>query len=136
MDETIKVLIVEPLKAPYEKEIKHDLETLQKEVGGYIEVTYQFEDRVGIICNEEGKLLGLKSNRALYDDDGKIYDVISGTFLVVGLGDEDFTSLNDNQIDKFSEMFKSPEIFRNTPSGIMAIKIETAASLRGDREER
>lgn len=136
MDEMIKVLVVEPMKAPYEKEIKHDLETLQKEVGGYIEAVYPFEDRVGIICNEEGKLLGLKLNRALRDDDGEIYDVISGTFLVVGLGDEDFTSLNDNQIDKFSEMFKSPEIFRNTPSGIMAIKIETAASLRGDREER
>ena len=136
MDEKMKVLVVEPMKTPYIKKIDKGLDSLQKEVGGYIEVVYPFEDRVGIICNEEGKLLGLKSNRALREDNGEIYDVISGTFLVVGLGDEDFTSLNDKQIDKFSEMFKSPEIFRNTPSGIMAIKIETAASLRGDKEER
>ena len=136
MDEKMKVLVVEPMKTPYIKEIDKGLDSLQKEVGGYIEAVYPFEDRVGIICNEEGKLLGLKLNRALRDDDGEIYDVISGTFLVVGLGDEDFTSLNDKQIEKFSEMFKSPEIFRNTPSGIMAIKIETATSLRGGREER
>ena len=136
MDEKMKVLVVEPMKTPYIKEIDKGLDSLQKEVGGYIEAVYPFEDRVGIICNEEGKLLGLKLNRALRDDDGEIYDVISGTFLVVGLGDEDFTSLNGKDIEKFSEMFKSPEIFRNTPSGIMAIKIETAASLRDDKEER
>ena len=136
MDEMIKVLVVEPMKAPYEKEIKHDLETLQKEVGGYIEAVYPFEDEVGIICNEEGKLIGLHPNRALYDDDGKICDVVAGTFLVVGLGGDDFTSLTDEQIEKFSEMYRSPEVFRRTPDGVEAIKVETAASLRGNREER
>ena len=37
---------------------------LQKAVGGDIEVTYPFEDEVGIVLNEEGKLIGLPLNRA------------------------------------------------------------------------
>ena len=30
-----------------------------------------------MICNEEGKLLGLPLNRALRDEEGEIYDIIS-----------------------------------------------------------
>ena len=36
----------------------------------------------GIVCNEEGKLEGLPLNRALRDEDGDIYDVVAGSFLV------------------------------------------------------
>ena len=32
--------------------------------------------------NEEGKLDGLPLNRALRDDNGEIYDVVAGSFLV------------------------------------------------------
>ncbi len=38
--------------------------------------------------------MGLPLNRALWDEDGLMYDVIAGTFLVVGLGEEDFVSLS------------------------------------------
>ena len=61
------------------------LESLQHEVGGCIEAIYPYEDPVALICNEEGKLEGLPLNRALRDEDGDIYDVVAGTFLVVGL---------------------------------------------------
>ena len=50
----MQALIVEPLKAPYVKEIGEELEDLQREVGGYIEALYPFEDEVAVICNEEG----------------------------------------------------------------------------------
>ena len=46
----MQALIVEPLKAPYVKEIGEELEDLQHEVGGYIEAVYPFEDEVAIIC--------------------------------------------------------------------------------------
>ncbi|MEM5768358.1 MAG: DUF3846 domain-containing protein, partial [Bacillota bacterium] len=36
----MKVLIVEPEKAPREAEIENSLESLQSVVGGYIEATY------------------------------------------------------------------------------------------------
>ena len=81
----MQALIVEPLKVPYVKEVGEELEDLQHEVGGYIEAVYPFEDEIAIVCNEEGKLNGLELNRALRGDDGEIYDIIAGKFLVVGL---------------------------------------------------
>ena len=70
--ETMKVLVVEPEKEPYVKEISSGLSSLQKEVGGFIEAVYPLEDPVAIICNEEGKLEGLPLNRALRDEDGHV----------------------------------------------------------------
>ena len=62
----MKILVVEPLAAPYEKEIEGGLESMQAVVGGYIQAIYPFEDdELALICNEEGKLLGLPFNRAL-----------------------------------------------------------------------
>ena len=39
-NEKMDVLVVEPGKVPYPKQIDSGLESLQKEVGGYIEATY------------------------------------------------------------------------------------------------
>ena len=58
------------------------------------------------ICNEEGKLIGLPWNRPLFDEDGNLYDVIVGTFLVAGLTEDNFGSLSDEQIDKYTEVFR------------------------------
>ena len=63
-------------------------------------------DDVALICNEEGKLIGLPWNRSLFDEEGNLYDVIAGTFLVVGLTEDDFGSLSDEQIEKYTEMFR------------------------------
>ena len=75
-DSTIAVLIVEPGKEPYVKEIDSGLESLQHEVGGCIEAIYPYEDPVALVCNEEGKLEGLPLNRALRDEDGDIYSFL------------------------------------------------------------
>ena len=75
-DSTIAVLIVEPGKEPYVKEIDSGLESLQHEVGGYIEAIYPYEDPVALVCNEEDKLEGLPLNRALRDEDGDIYSFL------------------------------------------------------------
>ena len=82
--EKMTVLVVEPMKEPYVKEIDHGLHSLQAEVGGDIAATYPFSDPVGLVCNDEGKLIGLELNRGLRDEHGEIYDVMAGTFLVVG----------------------------------------------------
>lgn len=57
----IKVLIKEPGKAPYEKEIANTLGAFQDEVGGNIE-TFTLAEGFIVICNEEGKILGLPYN--------------------------------------------------------------------------
>lgn len=103
------VVCVEPGKPAYAKTISTGLESLQHEVGGYIEATYPWEDEAAIICNEEGKITGLPLNRSLSDDEGNMYDVIVGSFIIAGLGEEDFCSLTPEQADKYTEMFKTPE---------------------------
>lgn len=55
--------------------------------------------------NDEGKLLGLPFNRPLYDEDGEIYDILVGTFLVVGLTEDDFGSLTEEMIEKYTKIF-------------------------------
>ena len=132
--ETMKVLVVEPEKEPYVKEISSGLSSLQKEVGGYIEAVYPFEDPVAIICNEEGKIEGLPLNRALRDEDGHVYDIIAGTFLIAGLSEDNFCSLDDEQIEKFSAMYKSPELFMRFGSRTLVIPTEERAMT--DKEKK
>lgn len=117
----MKVLRVEPYKPPYEKEIDSGLESLQSEVGGWIQAVYPFEDPVALIVNEEGKLNGMELNRALRDENGEVYDVIAGSFLIVGLGEENFSSLSDDLIDKYKEVFAQPEVFLQTNSGLLVM---------------
>lgn len=81
-------------KVPQKVSISRGLESLQKMVGGYISFTYPFKEDVGIVLNDEGKLLGLPFNRALRDENGNPYDIINGDFLVVGLTDDDISSLS------------------------------------------
>lgn len=79
-NKTIRVLIVEPRKAPRPADIPSGLESLQHQVSGLIQVLYPFEDAAAIICNDEGKLLGLPWNRPLFDEDGNIYDESQARF--------------------------------------------------------
>jgi hypothetical protein len=105
------VLVVEPKKEPYVKTIPSGLESLQHEVGGDIEAVYPFEDPVALIVNEEGKLDGLPLNRGLYDNEGRLYDITSGTMLVVGLGEDNFASLSPELIEKYKAVYQQPEMF-------------------------
>ena len=101
--DTINVLVVEPGRKPYAKEIGSDLDSLQKAVNAdIIQSVYPYEEPVALICDDEGKMTGKELNRALRDEDGHIYDVVAGTFLIVGLGEEDFSSLSPDLMKQFS----------------------------------
>ena len=55
----MRILVVEPLKVPYEKKIRGDLKSMQAEVGGLIEAVYPFEDsELALLCNDEGEADG------------------------------------------------------------------------------
>lgn len=58
-----------------------------------------------MVCNEEGKNLGLPFNRPLFDENDLPYDIICGTFFVAGLGVEDFVSLTEEQIRRYKEHY-------------------------------
>ena len=119
------MVLCEPGKPARVTTVKNDLSSLQKMVGGYIEAVYPFEDPVAIICNEEGKLNGMDLNRALRDDSGRIYDILAGPFLVVGLSEDDFASLSKAHQEKYQKLFEHPEIFCRVGSEIQSIKLET-----------
>ena len=121
--EKMTVLVVEPMKEPYVKEINSDLHSLQAEVGGDIGTTYPYSDPVALVCNDEGKLIGLELNRGLRDENGEIYDIVAGTFLVVGLGEEDFASLSPELIQKYTEQFKTPERFMQINGNIVVLPV-------------
>ena len=128
--EKLTVLVVEPMKEPYVKEIAPGLHALQAEVGGDIAASYPFDDPVGLVLNDEGKFIGLDLNRSLRDEHGEIYDIVAGTFLVVGLGEESFTSLPPELAQKYMEHFKQPEQFINLNGQIIALPVEPENPLR------
>ena len=102
-DKTLKILVVEPMQPCRVQEIPHTLEAMRQIVDGYIEsVSFQ---REAIICNEEGKLRGLPYNRPLLDESGLPMDILQGTFFVTGVDGEHFTSLTDEQIQRYKDLY-------------------------------
>ena len=96
---------------------------MQKAVGGDIEAVYPFNEPVALVMHDEGKIMGKDLNRALRDGDGEIYDIIAGDFLVVGLGEEDFSSLSPELMKQFEEHFHQPETFVRMGRSIMALPL-------------
>lgn len=125
--DTMNVLLVKPFMYPQAVQIGCELEDLQKAVGGDIEATYPFNEPVALVMHDEGKLVGKELNRALRDDDGDIYDIIAGDFLVVGLGEDDFCSLSPELMKQFEEHFHQPETFVRMGRSIMALPLPDRA---------
>lgn len=126
------VLVVEPMKEPRVVTMPTGLEALQKAVGGYIEAVYPFEDPVALICNEEGKFAGLELNRGLYDDKGKLYDILAGTFLVTGLTEDNFGSLSPELIEKYTDLYRTPQMFIRVNGELMAVPVKEAGKEKAD----
>lgn len=126
----ITVLIVEPLKEPYIKMISNRLKALQNEVGGNIEAIFPFDDLSSIVLNSDGKFRELAPNRALYDCEGQLCDVIAGTFLILGTAGEDFCSLSEEQVMKYMEKYKVPERFSYINGVVTVIPVPA------DRDEK
>lgn len=123
LPETMRVLVVEPRKPPCVKEIPSGLEGLADTVGGTISATYPFRDPVALICNDEGRNMGLELNRALYDGRGQVYDVIPGTFVIAGLNDDSFTSLPEDMVEKYSRRFQTIEVYAQVGSRTVMFQV-------------
>ena len=105
----MKVLVVEPQKPCRVQEIE-SLADMQQLVGGDIEAVYPFQELVAVVCNADGKALGLPMNRPLLDKDYLPYDIIRGTFFIAGLGQEDFISLTDEQLQRYKSLYDNVQI--------------------------
>lgn len=108
-EQTVKAVKVEPGMSPCIIDLGTDLDSLQKAVSigaadqGLIEFVY-LEDNISIICNEEGKLIGLAPNRRLGDD------ILCGVFYVVAENEDgELISLTSEQREHYSRMFERIE---------------------------
>lgn len=115
--EKMTVLRIDPMEEPRAVEIEDSLEVLQETVGGIIQAVYPWEDPVAVICADEGKLKHFPPNRLLED-----YDILVGTFLICGLGEESFASLTLELISKYREKFRYPELFVKKDGHILCIR--------------
>ena len=101
MKNKIKVLYKRVGREPEVIEIENTLQAMQSLVGGFIEVIpYDYYE---LVCNEEGKIMGL------YPNVGFDYDVINGNFFIANDDYEtgDFASLTDKNIEKIKEDLKA-----------------------------
>ena len=132
----ILVVVVEPGKKPRIEEIDSGLESLQGMVGGYIQAVYPYDDPVALICNEEAKFEGLPLNRALRDEDGEVYDIVAGTFLIAGLTEDNFGSLSGDLALKYSHQFEQPEVFAKLGDRIIAIPMISEEQQKQEAKEQ
>ena len=100
----MRIVFVEPGKAAYAAEIENSLRAEQRAVGGMIEAVSNGDGTL-IVCNEEGKLIGLPANRRLAGG----ADILVGNFFVIGEDGADFRSLTDEEIQKYTARFAEPE---------------------------
>ena len=123
----MRVGMVEVGRKACEMELEDSLASMQRAVGGLIQAVYEPGGRnAALICNEEGKLLGLPLNRALRDEEGEIYDIIVGTFFICGAptDSENFTSLMDEQVAYWLRRFAKPEFFVSVNGQIICVPVE------------
>lgn len=82
----MNVLLVAPMEPPRRVEIENSLESMQTVVGGFVQAVYPFDEPVALVCNDEGKLLGLEDS-------------------------EHFESLSEEQMARYTARFALPEVF-------------------------
>lgn len=106
----MRVLVVEPNKKPYVKEIDGSGEALRKIIKGDLEITVPFidDDRVHLACDEIGAIKRRPFNRALKTSAGIVNGLINGTFCLYNTDDErdKMVDFSDEQIQYYTELFK------------------------------
>ena len=119
-------MVIEPGQKPKVREIDGTLESMQEIIGGLIQAIYPYEQPVALVANDEGTMLGLPLNRGLRDEDGKLYDIICGTFFIVGAPADSgsFLSLTDVQAKYFAALFATPEMFLSINGHLLVLPCE------------
>lgn len=102
----IKVILCEPGEVARVQEIENTLEVMQDTVEGYIE-TLTLEDAV-IVCNEEGLIHKKRLNRCIVTAGGQFEQFIMGTFIICGICEDEFCSLDEDQIRKYMKLYGEP----------------------------
>ena len=113
--DTIKTLVIEPLRRPELRDIDPTITAIGKTIGGYAE-PLPLDRRTTLWCDEEGAIRNLKPNRTIrLSQDSRLADagkpiIIRGTFVITGPHPQDGPlGLDDEQIGRYAAMFADPE---------------------------
>lgn len=106
MNDELRVLYIQPDKQPKEMLIDNELGAMQALVGGFIEVVHTVSGAL-IVCNEEGRINGMKPNRVVLTtaSTAPVTEVF-GPFFICMDGGEEFESLPDALIKRFTEWYR------------------------------
>lgn len=129
----MKILLIEPGHMPRPERISDTIEAIRKIVGSDFQAVYP-ENDVALVYNKCGTLLHLPPNREIPDSDGDFADIAYGTFFLCGAPEDrnHFTSLTDEQLQKYSERFTMPETFLNLGGRMIAFPCEKSADPKAD----
>lgn len=99
----MRVMMFKVGKKPYIKEVKENLEELQKLVGGYLETLTDLKNDMYLVFNEEGGLKGLPYNR----DFVLPYGVVSivGNAFICDIEGNGFGNLTDEQVSFLTKLY-------------------------------
>lgn len=110
----MNVLLLKPGELPTVAEIDGTSKSMKELVGGSIQVVHPFQDAVALVCNENGKVLGLPLNRALRDPITRVpYDIIAGDFFLCAVNPDTYAleSLSEEHIKYYKHYFRATEYF-------------------------
>ncbi len=129
----MKVLVVEPGYAPYEKDIAGP-HGMQEVVGGTITAIYPFAEPVAVVSNDDSIGLGMPFNRSMENGCGGVF----GPFFVCALEEDHFGSLTPEQMETYKKKFHMAELLigakGNTP---ITLKVEPRQRTQApDRDKR
>ena len=115
---TWKVVVAKPGKKAEIRVIPAVYESLKELVGGPVEVTEPLSEDTAVLCNEEGKLMGLPMSRIIRGDNGNPVDVYCGTIVCIGsrLENEKFDSLADIEAAIYRMMYDDPDFMYKNES--------------------
>lgn len=112
---TLKTLKLTTQRTMKELELPNTLDSLQEQVGGYIEMPFLSKDlhdlNIDMVINEEGKLNGMEPTLVLLQG-RKVVEVICGPILFVSHDNRGNTvSLNHSQMEYLkSTVFKAESV--------------------------
>ncbi|MCL2547456.1 MAG: DUF3846 domain-containing protein [Oscillospiraceae bacterium] len=106
----MRIIIVEPNKAAYEKDVTNVYHEIFRTIGGSPLVLFPYEqdESIVIICNDDIQDIA-PVNRVIFDDYGEAIDVIAGIFIICATtNDGNFDNLLPEQskwlLEELSEM--------------------------------
>lgn len=116
----MKVLFVEPMKHPQKIDIQPELKEYYRILDcDCITATYPWVEPVALVTDDNGLFTDKLFSRYIPE----LQQAIRGSFFLCGIGEEDFTDLPPDLMEKFKKRFWHPEAFIRTAKGMMTFRL-------------